>query len=115
MASHILDEVEKVCTHVAVLKGGKLITAGKVDELLKGEQVVIASVSDPAAFAEAIERSGISSSVVVKESSAEITLTEGFGSSDVNRVAYERGIMLSELKIKKSSLEEQFLELVREK
>lgn len=115
MASHILDEVEKVCTHVAVLKGGRLITAGKVDELLKGEQVVIATTSDPAALGKAIESSGISSSVVVKETFTEIILNEGYDSSAVNRVAYEKGIMLSELKIKKSSLEEQFLELVKEK
>ncbi|MCA1757071.1 MAG: ABC transporter ATP-binding protein [Bacteroidales bacterium] len=115
MASHILDEVEKVCTHVAVLKGGKLITAGKVDELLKGEVLVIASTGDPAALGRAIESSGIASSVVVKETLAEIILNEGYDSAAVNRVAYENGIMLSELKVKKSSLEEQFLELIREK
>ena len=35
MASHLLDEVEKVCTHVAILKTGELITTGQVEEILR--------------------------------------------------------------------------------
>ena len=40
MASHLLDEVEKVCTHVAILKKGELLTAGAVDEVLVNEDIV---------------------------------------------------------------------------
>ena len=114
MASHILDEVEKVCSNVAILKRGKLIASGKVDELLKHEVVVIAGTDDPAGLGKVIEAAGIASSVVLKDLSVEITLKEGYDSAEVNRVAYGNGIMLSELKVKKSTLEEQFLELVRD-
>src|SRR6185503_10390298 len=40
MASHLLDEVEKVCTHVGILKMGDLLAAGKVDEVLVNEDIV---------------------------------------------------------------------------
>ena len=48
MASHLLDEVEKVCTHVAILKKGELLLNGKVDEVLVSEdQVEVAAESLP--------------------------------------------------------------------
>ena len=40
MASHLLDEVEKVCTHVAILRKGELITSGNVNEILSNEDMV---------------------------------------------------------------------------
>src|SRR5206468_2992643 len=46
MASHLLDEVEKVCTHVAILKTGTLITAGNVDEVLVNEDIIEVSATD---------------------------------------------------------------------
>ena len=39
MASHLLDEVEKVCTHVAILKKGNLLPAGPVDAVLAQEDI----------------------------------------------------------------------------
>ncbi len=40
MASHLLDEVEKVCTHVAILKKGNLITTGSVEKVMVKEDIV---------------------------------------------------------------------------
>ena len=40
MASHLLDEVEKVCTHVAIIKNGNLLTAGSVDEVLVTDEII---------------------------------------------------------------------------
>lgn len=47
MASHLLDEVEKVCTHVAIMKRGQLVKAGSVDEVFSNEDIVEVSSSDP--------------------------------------------------------------------
>ncbi len=46
MASHLLDEVEKVCTHVAILQKGTLLTHGHVDEILVTEDIVETSAAD---------------------------------------------------------------------
>jgi ABC-2 type transport system ATP-binding protein len=40
LASHLLDEVQKVCTHFAVLKRGNLVHIGPVDDVGKGEETV---------------------------------------------------------------------------
>src|SRR2546430_1248014 len=46
LASHLLDEVEKVCSHVAILQKGKLITAGHVDQVLVNEDIVELGAAD---------------------------------------------------------------------
>ena len=46
MASHLLDEVEKVCTHAAILKTGNVITSGNVEEIMMDEDVVELSATD---------------------------------------------------------------------
>lgn len=46
LASHLLDEVEKVCTHVAMIKKGKLLTAGTMEDLLRVEDVVELGAAD---------------------------------------------------------------------
>lgn len=46
MASHLLDEVEKVCTHAAILKTGNIITTGTVEDIMKDEDVVELSAAD---------------------------------------------------------------------
>src|SRR5665213_4457957 len=46
MASHLLDEVEKVCTHVAILRRGELIVSGKVNEILSKEDMVEVAAKD---------------------------------------------------------------------
>src|SRR5215831_171328 len=46
MASHLLDEVEKVCTHVAILRTGTLLTTGEVEEVLRDEDIVELRASD---------------------------------------------------------------------
>src|SRR5262245_58696690 len=46
LASHLLDEVEKVCTHVAILKTGVLLTTGDVEEVLRDEDIVELRASD---------------------------------------------------------------------
>ena len=55
LASHILDEVEKVCTHVGILKSGELVMEGKVEDILSGKQVVYLSVEDPVKGREALD------------------------------------------------------------
>ena len=113
MASHILDEVEKVCSHVAVLKNGKNIAAGKVDELLASEPVVVVVSEDQSKLKTAVEESGMAASVTVEGEYLKIVLKAGLDSKSVSKLAFEKGIMLSEIKVHKSSLEEQFLELVK--
>ena len=46
MASHILDEVEKICSHVAILKFGKLLASGAIQTVLNNQEQVFVVAED---------------------------------------------------------------------
>jgi ABC-type multidrug transport system ATPase subunit len=113
LASHILDEVEKVCTHVAVLKEGEVIAAGRVHELLAAEDLVILSTENIAGLEEEIVRSGMTVSVNRENDDLIIILKKEYKARDINDFSYRKGYVLSSLYTRKRSLESQFLELVK--
>jgi ABC-2 type transport system ATP-binding protein len=114
MASHMLDEVEKVCTHVAILKYGKLIVDGSVDEILKNEDIVEVAAVDLNQLKNILTSMPGCTNVQVKESEAVVHINFPSGTArleDVNRFCFEKGVVLSKLQSKKLSLESKFLEL----
>ncbi len=113
MASHILDEVEKVCTHVGILKWGKLIASGRVNELLTEDDLVVVSAGNLNELYELLVRSGLTKSLQQNEDDITIVLTDHVSPADINEYAFKQGIVLKKLEVKKKSLESQFLELVR--
>ncbi|MFC2081213.1 ABC transporter ATP-binding protein, partial [Bacteroidota bacterium] len=112
-ASHILDEVEKVCTHVAVLKNGQSIAQGRVHELLSADDPVIVSCEEAGRLQEEIIRAGLSKSIVKEGMELHIVLKEGMDARDINEFAFSKGIVLSHIETRKKSLESQFLELIK--
>ena len=114
LASHILDEVEKVCTHVSVIKKGNLLAQGTVAELLKGEDQVELSAADPQQVLQAldrypnIKRSEMANNMII------LHVDEGFDASALNKYFADKQIYLSHLVARKKRLEEQFLELTAE-
>jgi ABC-2 type transport system ATP-binding protein len=114
MASHMLDEVEKVCTHVAILKYGKLIVDGSVDEILKNEDIVEVAAVDLNQLKNILTDMPGCTNVQIKESEAVVHINFPSGTArleDVNRFCFEKGVVLSKLQSKKLSLESKFLEL----
>lgn len=112
MASHLLDEVEKVCTHVAILKSGTLITTGDVDEVLMDEDVVELSAADLQQLAAALQQ--LSSNVAINDKlkTVQLNLPKGTAKlSEINQFCFEKGIVLSHLLLKKKRLEARFFEL----
>ena len=112
LASHLLDEVQKVCTHFAVLKKGNMVYSGPVDDVRKGAETV--EVNADRDLSEALNAFHGSSSIQRENGYYEVTLTEGTKSQDLNKFLFERGIIASHLVTKKKSLEKQFLEILAE-
>ncbi len=112
MASHLLDEVEKVCTHVAILKKGNLLTCGDVNEILANEDIVEIGAADKSLLRQvAAQLTGFSS---IKENGDILQLFCPVGTASleaVNRHCFNAGVVLSHLQLKKKSLEAKFLEL----
>jgi ABC-2 type transport system ATP-binding protein len=112
MASHLLDEVEKICSHVAILKTGNLLTTGPVEDVLMDEDIVELSAADLTALALLLQRQGHEVSTDLKANTVQVTLPKGTARmEEVNRYCFENGIILNHLLLKKKRLEARFFEL----
>ncbi len=116
MASHLLDEVEKVCTHVAILKRGELIVAGAVDDVFSNEDIVEVSSNDPVQLLSVLNAFPGYSKIQPHEK--KILLFFPIGTArleEINRFCFEKGITLNLLLVRKERLETKFFELTNEK
>ena len=112
MASHLLDEVEKVCTHAAILRTGELLTTGEVEEILVDDDVVELSADDLNALANLLQQ--LNKNVVTdnKLNVVHITFPKGTANlGEINSFCFKNGIVLSHLILKKKRLEARFFEL----
>jgi ABC-2 type transport system ATP-binding protein len=118
MASHILDEVEKVCTHVAIIQKGVLKTVGSVKEVMAhtggtntGTVLIeIASDNDEALIKLLQQMNGVVDIAVV-DNHLQVTCNENITAAQVNRFCFDKGIVLNRLNEKRKSLETRFLEI----
>jgi ABC-2 type transport system ATP-binding protein len=112
MASHLLDEVEKVCTHVAILKTGNVVSTGDVEEVLMDDDVVELGSSDIKALANILQVVGRPIAIDEKLNTVSITFPKGEARLDeINSFCFSKGITLNHLLLKKKRLEARFFEL----
>lgn len=111
MASHLLDEVEKVCTHVAILKRGDLLLSGKVDEVLVSEDQVEISAADITKLLEVISVMPGVHSVRQINGALQLNCDTHISTTQINEYCLQNGITLSHLVLRKKSLETKFIEL----
>jgi ABC-2 type transport system ATP-binding protein len=115
LASHMLDEVEKVCTHAAVLQKGKIITTGRVSDIL-GSNDIIEVLADDMEKLEMLIKQHPAIKSVSKNGAGKLELifTDTISTSEVNDFLHKKGIIVSHLVLRKKTLEAQFLELTRQ-
>ncbi|WP_297703493.1 ABC transporter ATP-binding protein [uncultured Eudoraea sp.] len=111
LASHLLDEVEKVCSHVVILRKGKKLYSGSVDGMLASfgffelktdnNEVLINFLEEHPDFSQIKTENGLITAVLNKEMNAR----------ELNNTLFKKGIVLSHLVKRRESLEEQFLTL----
>ena len=115
MASHLLDEVEKVCTHVAVLKQGKLLTTGPVGTAMGNEAAAGVEIelkaSDAAALQQALSNFAGIRSLKSADGIVVATCEESVLPAALNRHCMEQGVVLGHLRLRSKSLETKFMEL----
>jgi ABC-2 type transport system ATP-binding protein len=114
MASHLLDEVEKVCTHVAILQKGTLLTHGHVDEILVTEDIVETGAADIQQLHTILQHYPGAKQVHKNELHVELSFTAGSASLEtLNRYCFDKGVTLHHLRLRKKSLETKFFELTQ--
>ncbi|WP_025607536.1 ABC transporter ATP-binding protein [Pontibacter actiniarum] len=114
LASHLLDEVEKVCTHVAVLQKGVLRAQGPVSTVLAAKDQLVISAGDVPQVLEALRQLPfVEAFQQAERGQVLLTLQDGYGPADVNKAMFEAGIVLQQLTLRRRSLEAQFLEIIK--
>jgi ABC-type multidrug transport system ATPase subunit len=112
MASHLLDEVEKVCTHVAILKRGELLATGDVNEILVNEDIVEVGAEDINKLRSVIALMQPELTNMQNGKLFQLFYPVGKAKLDeINRHCFNNGVVLNHLQLKKKSLETKFFEL----
>jgi len=112
LASHLLDEVEKVCSHVVVIRKGIKLYSGRVDEMTASNGLLELKVDVNEEKLIALLETHEAISKVTKEQETVIaTLGKEITATEINKFLFEKGFVLSHLVKRKPSLEQQFLDL----
>ncbi|WP_326665625.1 ABC transporter ATP-binding protein [Streptomyces canus] len=113
LSSHLLDEIEQVCTHAAVMAQGRLITQGSVSDLAAGARGrLVVTTPDPADAARVLKEQGV----------ADVTIDEDRVTSDppegelaaVNAALVTAGVRVRGFGVERASLEDAFVALTGE-
>jgi ABC-2 type transport system ATP-binding protein len=115
LASHMLHEVEQVSDRVLIVRRGRLVTEGNVDDLLRrgGYLEVAVPRDDLAAALKIVRRLPIVEQVTIEGERLIVVAPDDAGSA-LNHALVDEGIFASEIVARHSSLEDIFLELTGE-
>jgi ABC-2 type transport system ATP-binding protein len=113
LASHLLDEVEKVCTHVIVLRKGEVLYSGQVDGMVTNEGFFELESDDNEKMFLVLKTHSAIDKITTENGKVFVYLKSNLESKDLNQFLFSNNIILSHLVKRKNSLEEQFLELTK--
>ncbi len=111
LASHLLDEVEKVCSHVVVLRKGEKLYSGRVDEMISSHGFFELRSNQQEELVKLLEVDENFGKLKFEGELITAFLNNPMDASTFNQMMFEKGIILSHLVKRKQSLEEQFLQL----
>lgn len=113
LASHLLDEVEKVCTHALVLRKGEILYSGLVDAMSANEGFFELEADDIENLTLVLKTHPAIKNVVNEQGKVLVYLDKDLKAKDLNQFLFEKNIVLSHLIKRKNTLEEQFLQLTK--
>ena len=108
-----MDEIEKVCTDVVILKNGRLIAQSKVGAVLADSRVVMLISDDIRKLKSILQRFDGVKVHRELENAIEVELLRDIETTDINRYCFENGVVLSQLVVMREGLEQQFLEMTK--
>jgi ABC-2 type transport system ATP-binding protein len=111
LASHLLDEVEKVCSHVIVLRYGKTLYQGTVDGLVASDGFFEIASTNIKELKNALSTILQVEKIEDKEDKVWVYMREKTDAASINKALVEKNIFVNHLVHKKLSLEDQFLAL----
>ena len=114
LASHLLDEVQKVCSHFAVMRRGKKIYSGSVQEALYSSNTISVGAENIVMLVQVISTCPGALSVERDADIVRFHVADGWSVADINKYLVEHNVAVNYIEQKRSSLEEKFLEILKE-
>jgi len=113
LASHLLDEVEKVCSHVVVLQKGVMLYQGSVNNMIENNSFFELQSDNNEQLKLVLQNHASVEKIVEEEGKILVYLKQEISAKELNAYLFEQKIVLEHLVKRKNSLEEQFLELTK--
>lgn len=113
LASHLLDEVEKVCSHVVVLRKGEMLYQGTVHNMIENNSFFELKSNDILQLKTVLDEQSFVENTIEEDGKLLVYLKQDITAQDLNSYLFEQNIVLEHLVKRKNSLEEQFLELTK--
>ncbi|MER6089416.1 ABC transporter ATP-binding protein [Streptomyces bluensis] len=113
LSSHLLDEIEQVCTHAAVMAQGRLITQGAVADLAAGARGrLVVTTPDAGDAARVLKEQGVGDVVVTEERVTAEPPDRDL--AEVNTALVTAGVRVRGFVVEPASLEDAFVALTGE-
>nr|WP_294861001.1 ATP-binding cassette domain-containing protein [uncultured Fluviicola sp.] len=106
IASHILDEMEKICTDVIIMRKGQVIREGKLSEIIQDKEHIFIRSSELARIKDLL---GTDLLRLISEQESLMEFTCNLSSLEINKKLASANIYCEEIFVKKQSLEQSFL------
>ncbi|CAB4630608.1 unannotated protein [freshwater metagenome] len=114
LSSHLLTEIEQLCSHVAVMRAGEIVAQGSLNELRSNGQTRLMLVVDQVAEAkEVLKAAGISKTETLGQKLVS-SVDRELDVAKLNKALVAKNIAVSELRLENPSLEEYFVDLTGE-
>jgi ABC-2 type transport system ATP-binding protein len=111
LSSHLLDEIEKTCDHVAIVDGGAIVAQGSIAELRGDGHVLFVEADDPQRARTVLADSPAVERVVDDGTVLAVSILDAAAVPDLNRHLVEAGVAVRRLELHRASLEQRFLEI----
>lgn len=110
ISSHILDEIEKVCTHLAFFKEGNLVDTQVLNDTTLGDHVRLQIQSTNESLQEVVRKWPFTSEANVVEEFLHVEIMRPGDAAALNTYLHEQGISLSHLVPLRDGVEKIFLD-----
>lgn len=112
LASHLLDEVQKVCSHVLVLKEGEILYQGTVSGMITTNDFFELKSDNPLLLEEILRKHPAVEHVENQNFKTIVYLKKPLSAKEINSYLFENQIILEHLVKRTNSLEEAFIQLI---
>lgn len=116
IASHILGEIEKVCTSIAIMKKGKLLTSGKISDLLDTSTVLkIETTENTNQLYNILDNNrNLIKKIDIIGNEIQLKLADNTEASQISKIIFNNGITVKKFEVSHQTLEDVFLKIITE-